>query len=170
MATGNDNPPRGFWARIGSAVLDERFWTFLWRMTAMMMMILLFLAAALVIYNSTRADGGGPLEHPEFTRGLITLMLLTCAVAVVMLVTLASVFSDSDDSRAKIVAAGKEILAPVLGILGTIIGFYFGSVTAKEAASTQPPPAPQVQQKSSTTAPGTPTKTTTSPPAPPAPT
>jgi hypothetical protein len=60
------------------------------------------------------------------TRALIALTILT-AIGVALVVTLFSNSSDAGDLR-------KTIIAGLISILGTIVGFYFGSRTATEAA------------------------------------
>ncbi|MBI5594250.1 MAG: hypothetical protein HY881_27690 [Deltaproteobacteria bacterium] len=70
------------------------------------------------------------LSEPAFARGLITFVICMATVGLAfMLVCYA--FAESSDERFK---RAREIFAGLLGILGTIVGFYFG------AASTGPVP------------------------------
>ena len=65
------------------------------------------------------------LAEPAFARGLITFIICFATIGLAfMLVCYA--FSESSDDRFK---RAREIFAGLLGILGTIVGFYFGSAT-----------------------------------------
>ncbi len=166
MANGGNNPRPGFLARIATGLMHDQFWPVLGRIATILLMLILFVGAAMIVYTS--AQGTGPsLESRDFTRGLITIMLLTCAVAVVMVVTLASIFSGDDNSRQNIVAAGKEILAPVLGILGTIVGFYFGSSSTADSVNRNNPPAATANPANPSPAPSAAQPATNARPAPP---
>jgi hypothetical protein len=64
------------------------------------------------------------LADKDVARGLITFVIAigTVAIAIMMAVT-AMVTRDFD----KRIAAGKEVLAILVGVLGTIVGFYYGA-------------------------------------------
>jgi hypothetical protein len=66
------------------------------------------------------------LSEPTFARGLITFIICLATIGLAfMLVCYA--FSESSDERFK---RAREVFAGLLGILGTIVGFYFGSATS----------------------------------------
>jgi hypothetical protein len=85
------------------------------------------------------------LKDGSFMRSTITILLTVSVVLLIVIVILALLFSANDDSIAKRVGLAREVLTPLLGILGTIIGFYFGSQTAEVSAKKA---AEQVQGKS----------------------
>jgi hypothetical protein len=65
------------------------------------------------------------LSEPSFARGLITFIICIATIGLAfMLVCYA--FTESSDDRFK---RAREVFAGLLGILGTIVGFYFGSAT-----------------------------------------
>ena len=70
----------------------------------------------------------------EFARGLITYLfaVVTIGTTVVLFVF---VLTNPDDPLAEMrFQRGKEVLSLLLGVFGTIVGFYFGSeVSAKNA-------------------------------------
>jgi hypothetical protein len=69
------------------------------------------------------------LSEPNFARGLITFIICLATIGLAfMLVCYA--FSESSDERFK---RAREVFAGLLGILGTIVGFYFGSATTAMA-------------------------------------
>lgn len=70
------------------------------------------------------------LSNVEFARGLITFLFAIGTIGIALIITF-SVFASErslDESKERFYR-GKEILTIFIGILGTIVGFYFGSPT-----------------------------------------
>jgi hypothetical protein len=59
------------------------------------------------------------------SRGLITFLITVVTVTIALVLILSSIVSDSAD-RARRFQQGKDILVALIGVLGTIVGFYFG--------------------------------------------
>jgi hypothetical protein len=77
---------------------------------------------------------GGLLEFLSSVsgaRGLITFLIAIGTIAIAVILTLASVIMEADDSEElkERLSKGKEILTVLVGVLGTIVGFYFASNT-----------------------------------------
>ncbi|HEV2292835.1 MAG TPA: hypothetical protein VGR35_03215 [Tepidisphaeraceae bacterium] len=130
--------------RIAQALLSDSYWTTIWRLFSL---ALILIALAFLGYLFFRR--GAPaldLRDGEFMRGLITILLLVVSLVLVVVLILTSLFANNDDSTFKRVNQGREVLTPLFGILGTIVGFYFGSVTrdkaAEPAASDEPTTVP----------------------------
>jgi hypothetical protein len=69
------------------------------------------------------------LADPAFARGLITFVICLATVGLAfMLISYA--FTESADERFK---RAREIFAGLLGIMGTIVGFYFGAASGGPA-------------------------------------
>lgn len=58
-------------------------------------------------------------------RSMITFLIAVVTVGIALILVLATILSDSPD-REKRFSQGKEVLTALLGVLGTIVGFYFG--------------------------------------------
>jgi hypothetical protein len=74
------------------------------------------------------------LANKEIARGLITFLIaiVTVGIAIILAVSTLNKVDEGDQRFDK----GKQILTMLIGVLGTIVGFYFGSAPAV----TQPTP------------------------------
>lgn len=91
--------------------------------------ILLIAAAAVgldkgVLLNMARSD---------FARGLITYLFALVTIGTAVVLVLSALQGGEGEAHDKRFQHGKEILSLLLGVFGTIIGFYFGSETAAGA-------------------------------------
>ncbi|MDD5035657.1 MAG: hypothetical protein PHE55_12960 [Methylococcaceae bacterium] len=68
------------------------------------------------------------LQKTEIARGLITFLVAVATVAIAIILALYAVVSSGPELKERF-ALGKEILTTLIGVLGTIVGFYFGSST-----------------------------------------
>jgi|SRR5579864_4248194 len=74
------------------------------------------------------------LQNLETARGLITfLVVFTTIVISITLVAYVATTSDDKDKVKDRFGFGKEVLTALIGILGTILGFYFGQSTTSTA-------------------------------------
>ncbi len=73
-----------------------------------------------------------PLANTEYARGLITFLVALVTVAIALIMTFYSVLSTVDKHNEMRFNNAKEILTILIGVLGTVIGFYFGSATDKQ--------------------------------------
>lgn len=93
--------------------------------------VLVLLGAAIFDFDKGRVLSR--MSQPEFARGLITYLfaIVTIGTAVVLVVfVLEGTEGTANETRFQ---RGKEILSLLLGVFGTIVGFYFGSEVSAKA-------------------------------------
>jgi hypothetical protein len=78
------------------------------------------------------------LQKTEVARGLITFLVAVATVAIAIILALYAVVSSGPELKERF-ALGKEILTTLIGVLGTIVGFYFGSSTEPSKETVRPP-------------------------------
>lgn len=81
------------------------------------------------------------LSEPAIARGLITLLVAITTVWIAMILAISAISEDSDDDKFN---RGKDILTILVGILGTIIGYYFGTESQQLRNPESPPAEVQV--------------------------
>lgn len=69
------------------------------------------------------------LAKSDYARGLITYLFAVGTIGTAVALVLAALLGD-DDIKEKF-ARGKEVLSILIGMFGTMVGFYFGSQVAK---------------------------------------
>lgn len=75
------------------------------------------------------------VANADFARGLITVVIILAFVILGIILILSALFGtlgDTTESDARFRRA-REVYTSVVGIVGTIVGFYFGSVSTTEA-------------------------------------
>lgn len=114
-------------------------------------------ASLVVIYVAVSGRSGflDSLGVSEAARGLITFLIAFTTVALAVILVLASIMSSSDNLKERF-EQGREIFTSLVGILGTIVGFYFGATQAAPATPTPdaaPTPTPTAAAPASLAAP-----------------
>lgn len=82
------------------------------------------------------------LEDEHIARGLITFVVTLGVVSIAIITVLAALMGRGGPEAKEKFARAKEILTILVGILGTIVGFYFGQATADESPRQPPKPPP----------------------------
>jgi PASTA domain/Putative Ig domain len=94
----------------------------------------------LIVYAITQNDQGflSSLADKERARGLITFLIAITVVGIAMILSISTLILASGDEGDKRFDRGKQVLSVLIGVLGTIVGFYFGAETkAKEVNPTE---------------------------------
>ena len=90
-------------------------------------MVILFGVTALIAAAVLGFDSGRVLPNMashDFARGLITYLFAVTTICTSVVLVLAALMKEIDE---KAFGRGKEVLGLLLGVFGTIVGFYFGS-------------------------------------------
>jgi uncharacterized membrane protein len=69
----------------------------------------------------------------EFTRGLITYLFAIVTIGTAVVLVVFTLSNGNSEEYEKKFQRGKEILSLLLGVFGTIVGFYFGSASSEGA-------------------------------------
>lgn len=87
------------------------------------------------------------LAGPEFARGLITFLFAVATVGLAVMLVVNSFLSNAGGEQlAERFRQGKDILTVLIGVFGTIVGFYFGQAGPPGQSST---PVTQDQRQQS---------------------
>jgi hypothetical protein len=87
-------------------------------------LIVLF-AGAILIAIGVDAPALSRLSDPAYARGLITWLIVLTAIGLAFILVYQA-FNNSGQSEEGF-RRGREVFAGLMGIVGTIVGFYFGS-------------------------------------------
>jgi len=100
---------------------------------------LLLVSSLVFIYISSRGDEGG-ISNIDYARGLITLFFAVGTIAIALMLTISALFQTGEEAKDRF-DRGREILGLLIGIFGTIVGFYFGSANSNSALAVNNPPS-----------------------------
>jgi hypothetical protein len=80
------------------------------------------------------------LRDPAVVRGFITFIIAFATIAIALILVMAAFYVDEPAGEKTNLKdrfdMGKGVLTALIGILGTIVGFYFGSIQATPPAAT----------------------------------
>ena len=89
------------------------------------LIILLFALFSPTFYQS--------LANVDQLRGMVTFFFVLSATGIIVLFAMSIFWIDSSDEVTKRFAAAKDLLTIVIGVVGTIMGFYFGTASNSSA-------------------------------------
>lgn len=75
---------------------------------------------------SQEHDLFGKLKDGSYARGIITFLVALASIGLCFILVVHALFGD-DDEKGEHFRRAREVLALLTGILGTIVGFYFGT-------------------------------------------
>jgi hypothetical protein len=94
--------------------------------------VFVLIGAAIIGFDKGVLSG---MARIEFARGLITYLFAIVTIGTAVVLVVSALTSTESEAHEKRFQRGKEILSLLLGVFGTIVGFYFGSeVTQKTLA------------------------------------
>jgi hypothetical protein len=68
------------------------------------------------------------MASPEYARGLITFLFAVVTIGSALVLIVSGLIGSNDEVSDKQFQRGKEVLSLLLGVFGTIVGYYFGSI------------------------------------------
>lgn len=99
--------------------------------------------AAILVYGIFYPNFIKSIGNPAEARGLITFLFSVGTIAVILIISISTFWSHIDEVE-KRAGLAKDVLTILIGIFGTIIGFYFGSgEISGTRTNTNMPPAQQ---------------------------
>lgn len=119
---------QAFWSRVSPLITPEN-------VIGASLLLLGTFGIGIIAYAIFFGDFLVRVKDVDVARGLITFLVALSAVIIAMIVTLFAIVSTDKDLLEKKFGFGKEIFTAFVGILGTIIGFYF----ATDRSGPEPP-------------------------------
>ncbi|HYW10810.1 MAG TPA: hypothetical protein VE871_02605 [Longimicrobium sp.] len=101
-------------------------------LAALMILGAVILLIAATVLGLDRGNVLQNLQNGLYARGLITYLFAVGTIGGVVVLILAALISPGGDTAKENFARAKEVLSLLLGIFGTIIGFYFGSIKSEQ--------------------------------------
>jgi hypothetical protein len=86
------------------------------------------LITAIIVYGIFYANFLSVMAQPDQARGLITFLFSISTIAIFLLIAVATFWIDKTQVDERFNKA-KDLLTLMIGIFGTILGFYYGSLT-----------------------------------------
>lgn len=90
--------------------------------------VFVLIGAAILGWDSGVLKG---MAEARFARGLITYLFAVVTMGTAILLIVSALTSSSTEAEKEKFQRGKEVLSLLLGVFGTIVGFYFGSELAE---------------------------------------
>jgi hypothetical protein len=84
--------------------------------------------------SQTQGNFLDALAEEKKARGLITFLIAITTVGIAVMLALSTVLLEDSTENDKRFDRGKQVLTILIGVLGTIVGFYFGSVSSGQTA------------------------------------
>lgn len=90
---------------------------------SLLLLMIVFVIGAILIFLA-RSPLIKQLSEPALARGVITFIICISTIALAFIMVYQAFQGQSDDTKFR---RAREIFTGLMGVLGTIVGFYFGS-------------------------------------------
>ncbi len=91
---------------------------------------------AIFLYKGFGGIGAVDLSNDSSARGIITYLVSFGTIMIAMLLVLSVILGNGGDLKERF-ALGKEVFTVLIGVLGTVMGFYYGSTVKPAIAATE---------------------------------
>lgn len=109
--------PKGFWGFIAT------------RLATIALVLTGFVIAVVLVIGIFVSDTFlGMMAQPDHARGLITFLFSFATIAVIVLVAIAVFWMPPSEVETRFRSA-KDVITILVGVLGTVLGFYFGTTS-----------------------------------------
>jgi hypothetical protein len=125
---------------IGAQIKRPRWWENTSSFIFSALGIVVMLALLTVLTVSVFTDKG-PLQELgklEIARGLITFLIAFTTVGIAIILAISTVVLPDSPDNDKRFDRGKQVLSVLIGVLGTIVGFYFASDNKGQVPAANP--------------------------------
>jgi hypothetical protein len=96
--------------------------------TEIALAIIFVLMATIIATLIYRAGIYDNLRDPAYARGVITFLIVLSAIGLGFFLTILTFFGSCDtQAEAEKFRRGREVHAVLVGVMGTVVGFYFGN-------------------------------------------
>lgn len=125
-----------FQAFISQGSRKRGFWEFVSSNISGLLLILfgLMVGAAILFSLFGKPAYLTAFARPENARSLITFLFAVTTIAIILMVAVATLWMEKSEVEARFGSA-KDLITILIGVLGTILGFYFGSATSDASRS-----------------------------------
>lgn len=130
---------RNVWQRLFQNLLDAP-WT---QILSTFVLLLSMYFISKVILNGEQLS----IKNIESARGFITVLFGVGTIGIAVIVTLSGIFLTGENAKERF-DRGKEVLTLILGIFGTIVGYYYGSESKPKIDQVQTTPLNKEPQTS----------------------
>jgi hypothetical protein len=111
--------------RLSWGTLGSWFWSWVGRNIGGLVTVALLIAFLIWMNNAQGKDGVlNRLREQDFARGLITFIISVATVVIGLILVVNALFGQSEEARYR---RAREVFTVLMGVLGTVVGFYFGS-------------------------------------------
>jgi hypothetical protein len=121
-------PETSFWSRVLVPMAG--------RLGPFLLAVFGLIVAAILTYGIFFGNFLTSVSKPDQARGLITFLFSFSTIAIFLLVAITTFWMDKSNLGDRFEKA-KDLLTLMIGIFGTILGFYYGSLTGKPGEGAQ---------------------------------
>jgi len=103
-------------------------------LTALLILLGVFFVIGMTIFGWDKGGVLTSMAKIEYARGLITYLFAVVTIGTAVVLVVSALSSITDPQSDQKFQRAKEILALLLGVFGTIVGYYFGSEKTPQPA------------------------------------